>query len=85
MANLSPGLTLALFVFVLVVSVLWVVLPFAVFGIEALLKDVLDALRENNRLLSLMANEGEATAASDGVAPFAEPSQRGTGHRLRRG
>jgi heme exporter protein D len=36
--------------FVILLSVLWVLIPFAVFGIKPLLRDLLRELRRNNEL-----------------------------------
>lgn len=49
---LGPLLTLALLVFGLLLLILWVLLPFAVFGIKAKLNEALAELRRTNQLLA---------------------------------
>lgn len=40
-----------LFTLIIVVLALWIALPFAVFGIKSLLRDILDAQRETSKKL----------------------------------
>jgi hypothetical protein len=46
------GLMLLFWLLGLFVVVAWILLPFAMFGIKPLLRDVLAATKETNRLLS---------------------------------
>lgn len=51
-----------LFLALLVVAVLWVLLPFAVFGVKDLIREANHNLREQNRLLGELVEQGKAAA-----------------------
>lgn len=54
-----PGIAiLLLFILVVVVTILWILLPFAVFGIKDILREIHDELQLLNRRL---AKTGKAT------------------------
>lgn len=71
----TSGLLFALFG--LIVAILWILVPFAIFGIKGLLRDILRELRRANEL-----KEWEMTADRDHYAddsPVAvEPEPNGT-------
>ena len=54
----SIFLTLAIWLFMLFVAVLWVLLPFAVFGIKRRLDKILVENERSNSLLRSMARQG---------------------------
>lgn len=62
MQGIGAGFTLVLVLFLLVLAVLWIVLPFAVFGLKKLVRDAIDVLRENNRQLTLLVSAQERLA-----------------------
>ena len=54
----SVFLTLAILLFILFVAVLWLLLPFAVFGIKRRLDKILVENERSNSLLRSMARQG---------------------------
>ena len=44
-------------IFILVLLILWVLLPFAIFGLKARLSDIKTELQNTNQKLQLIANE----------------------------
>lgn len=44
-------------IFILVILILWVLLPFAIFGLKARLSDITTELQHTNQKLQLIANE----------------------------
>ncbi len=60
----SAFLTLAILLFMLFVAVLWVLLPFAVFGIKRRLDKILVENERSNSLLRSMARQGSNSATS---------------------
>ncbi len=54
----SIFLTLAIWLFMMFVAVLWVLLPFAVFGIKRRLDKILVENERSNSLLRSMARQG---------------------------
>ena len=52
------GFYLALVALALIVLVLWICLPFAVFGVKPLLQRQVDLLEEQNALLKQLASRG---------------------------
>lgn len=50
-AHSSGGLYIALVLFGILVAVLWIALPFAIFGTKGLLKQLLSEQRKTNALL----------------------------------
>ena len=53
MSNLgaAPGILTILILLGLVVAILWIILPFAVFGLKGLLKQAIEEQRKTNRQL----------------------------------
>jgi hypothetical protein len=51
MAGLGVGVSLALVLLGLLIAVLWVLLPFAVFGVKDLMRQLLAEQRKTNALL----------------------------------
>ena len=60
----SVFLTLAIGLFILFVAVLWVLLPFAVFGIKRRLDKIIVENERSNSLLRSMARQGSNSATS---------------------
>lgn len=54
-----PPVMLVLFMVVLVI--LWALLPFAVFGIKDLIRDVVDEQKKTNKLLEQIAAQNQPT------------------------
>lgn len=52
MGNLGTTTILILFIFGIVLAIVWILLPFAVFGMKPLLKQLLDEQRKTNALLA---------------------------------
>jgi len=50
--NLGTTTILILFIFGIVLAIVWILLPFAVFGMKPLLKQLLDEQRKTNALLA---------------------------------
>jgi uncharacterized membrane protein len=68
MGTLWPQLMLLAVLFGLVLLVLWVVLPFAVFGIKPLLRQMLAEQKAQTVLLERIAEQGRAAAAQPSAA-----------------
>ena len=60
----SVFLTLGILLFILFVAVLWVLLPFAVFGIKRRLDKILVENERSNSLLRSMARQGSNSTTS---------------------
>ena len=60
----SPGLALGL-----VLSILWILVPFAVFGIKGLLRRQIEEQRRTNELLATVAQRQQIVADTYAVAP----------------
>ena len=60
----SIFLTLAIWLFMMFVAVLWVLLPFAVFGIKRRLDKILVENERSNSLLRSMSRQGSNSAMS---------------------
>ena len=58
MNGVGGGAYLALVVLCVVIAALWILLPFAVFGMKDLLRDVLKEQRRTNELLHKMLPPG---------------------------
>ena len=72
MDNLTAGYTfLGFFLFSLgvVLSILWILVPFAVFGIKGLLRRQIEEQRRTNELLATVAQRQQIVADSYAVAP----------------
>jgi len=52
------GVTLFLFVLGLVLAVLWILVPFAIFGIKPVLQDILRELRKANAIAEARTSPG---------------------------
>ena len=48
MEALGPIAILAIVVFLIVLTIAWIILPFALFGIKPILREILDELRNSN-------------------------------------
>jgi len=71
----TSGLLFALFA--LILAILWILVPFAIFGIKGLLRDILREQRRANELKEFeLTPAQESYAASNEVA--AEPEPTGT-------
>lgn len=72
LAGLGVFLSVALFLLGLVVAILWICMPFAIFGTKPLLRELIAEQRKTNQYLA-------AAAASDRVqAPFDASPRAGT-------
>lgn len=64
-----------------VILVLWIAMPFSVFGVKSLLKKALDEQAETNRLLrallELRRDEGGGSRPQDGAAAPGNPGING--------
>ncbi len=72
MDNLTAGYTfLGFFLFALglVLSILWILVPFAVFGIKGLLRRQIEEQRRTNELLATVAQRQQIVADRYAVAP----------------
>lgn len=56
------GLYLAFLLFLLVVAVLWILMPFAIFGTKDILRELADEQRRTNRLLAALVEQRQAAA-----------------------
>lgn len=73
MVNELAGLWAVLVLLALLVLVLWVLLPFAVFGIKPLLRQVLEQQREHTRLLGEIAAQVRPSQADTLPGPTRGP------------
>jgi hypothetical protein len=64
-----PGLMSILILLALLVAVLWILLPFAVFGLKGLLRDAIAQQRRTNELLERMAAPPTARDAFEDTKP----------------
>jgi hypothetical protein len=60
----SSGLGIVVLIFLMLLFLLWILLPFAVFGLKSKLKDIIWENRETNKILSDIRDE-LATLKSD--------------------
>ncbi|MEJ2566113.1 MAG: hypothetical protein P8164_06745 [Gammaproteobacteria bacterium] len=54
---IGGGFGFVIAIFILVILILWVLLPFAIFGLKARLNDIKTELQHTNQKLQLIANE----------------------------
>lgn len=59
MDSLGSGFAIALVLLGIVIAVLWVLLPFAVFGIKDLARTIIEQQRASNKLLERLAAQGD--------------------------
>lgn len=79
MENLTAGYTfLGFFLFALglVLSVLWILVPFAVFGIKGLLRRQIEEQRRSNELLATIAQRQQIFADTYAATPTAVVRER---------
>ncbi|WP_298580624.1 hypothetical protein [uncultured Luteimonas sp.] len=76
---LTGGLGLVVVLFLFVLALLWFLLPFAVFGIKDLLKELIRETRATREVLQ--ATRTEATAARE-LRPVGPPPPGGTARRV---
>lgn len=53
----------------LVIAVLWILMPFAIFGTKGILSNILSEIQENNRLLRELRDKGQASPPRFTEAP----------------
>ncbi len=58
------GLYLVALLFGVVIGILWIILPFAVFGTKPLLRELISEIRETNALLANMTDRDKALSAA---------------------
>ena len=58
------GLYLAAVLFAIVLGILWMILPFAIFGTKPLLRQLISEMRETNALLSSLTDRDKALLAA---------------------
>lgn len=59
----------------LVLAILWILIPFAVFGIKGLLRDILAEQRRTNALLSGLGTAESAGADKPRIPEFKQPGR----------
>lgn len=59
--------------FAVVLAILWVLVPFAIFGIKPVLREIAWDNRKTNELLSLLVKQGEAAQARAAQPPLTAP------------
>ena len=72
MDNLTAGYTFLgffLFALALVLSIMWILVPFAVFGIKGLLRRQIEEQRRTNELLATVAQRQQIFADTYAAAP----------------
>lgn len=77
--TLSDGmtiLTLAAFAFLCVLAILWILVPFAVFGIKSLLRSLISEQRRTNESLAALSQRLEAIALRPVVLHDPAPATR---------
>lgn len=57
------GFGAALILFLMVLAVLWILVPFAIFGVKPLLRQLLAEQRQTNELLTSLRHEAQQTRA----------------------
>lgn len=67
------GLSLFAFLFVLLLAILWILVPFAIFGIKPLLKQLIAEQKATNKLLQLLSAQPKVQAAPMTPAPAPPP------------
>ncbi|MDL9999867.1 hypothetical protein QTI24_14715 [Variovorax sp. J22P240] len=69
LAGLGVALYVSLLILSLVVGILWICMPFAIFGTKPILRELLAEQRKTNKLLSEAAERarGRQTFASDPI------------------
>lgn len=77
MGAAAGGMGLVVIVFLFVLGVLWVLLPFAVFGIKDLAKTLIAEQRKTNDLLARIA--GTPIAKPKEIAPYEPTNLYGAG------
>jgi hypothetical protein len=60
MDEIAGGMSLLATLFVILLAVLWILVPFAIFGIKPLLKQLLAEQRRTNELLHVSAAQASA-------------------------
>jgi hypothetical protein len=72
--SLSGVMGLIAVVFLIVVSIAWTLLPFAMFGLKPLLRDLLAETRRSNQLLEALArHQGIGSAQQPPSQPVVDP------------
>lgn len=57
MGSTAAGIYMVLIVLAIIVAILWILLPFAVFGLKDLMRKVLSEQRRTNELLERIAGQ----------------------------
>lgn len=82
LAGVGAAVTVGLLLLALVVSILWICMPFAIFGTKPILRELLAEQRKTNKLLSEAAERARGRPApSAGVVSSIDPIFDGTPHR----
>lgn len=79
-STLSDGMTilsLAAFAFLCVLAILWILVPFAVFGIKSLLHSLIAEQRRTNEALAALSQQLQASALRPVVMHDSAPVARG--------
>lgn len=70
MGQMFVGSSLVFGLVLLVIAILWIALPFAVFGTKPLLRELIDELKKNNQLLAnIQSNTAARTVAATREPP----------------
>ena len=77
MGNMSTGIGLVILLAGLVVTVLWICMPFAIFGTKPLLRELLAEQQRTNRLLEEAARRETAEKANPAHALLVSEEYRG--------
>jgi len=62
MAELGAGMSLFFGLFLVLLAVLWILVPFAIFGIKPLLKQLIAEQRRTNEALQLIVAQQQASS-----------------------
>lgn len=82
LAGLGVALYVGLILIGLVISILWICMPFAIFGTKPILRELLAEQRKTNRLLAEAAERARGKPTlSVGNAASVDPILDGTPHR----
>ena len=72
----STGVGNLVFILLLLLFMLWLLLPLAVFGLKRKLREVIRENRETNRLLAEIRNELTAISADEATASYPEQAPK---------
>lgn len=77
------GFSLIIFLFALLLAILWILVPFAIFGIKPLLKQLIVEQQRTQKLLEAAAVQRPAVVVPTAtVAPMPEPDNRTLGEMI---